>query len=73
MHLVTSEIKRETGWPLSTAGVRILRRVAPSKQLLLHRVICDENPTNNGEAFIKYVGCSDHDPVRSMRKVIQFT
>jgi hypothetical protein len=43
---------RETGWSLSGVGVRSLRRVVPSKKLLLHRVICDENPANNDEILI---------------------
>jgi len=31
-----------------------LREFVPSKKLLLHGVIYDENPTNNGETFIIY-------------------
>ena len=29
-----------------------MRRFAPSKYLLLHRVICDDNVANNGGGFV---------------------
>ena len=39
---------RETGWSLSVTGDKRLRRVDPSKKLLLHEVIRDDNSANNG-------------------------
>ena len=44
--------RRETGRSLSTAGVWVLRRVVPSKKLLLRGVIRDDKSANNGETFI---------------------
>ena len=43
---------RETGQSLSAVGVRYLRGAGHSKKLLLYRVICNDNPTNNGGTFI---------------------
>ena len=42
-----------------------LRGVAPSKKLLLHRVICDDNLANNGELFINFVSVDNHNFHRS--------
>ena len=44
--------RRETGWSPIYYERGFLRRVVLSKKLLLHREICDENVTHNGEAFI---------------------
>jgi len=46
---------RETGWSLSTAGVKYLREADSSKKLLLHEVIHDDKTANNGETFINYM------------------
>ena len=39
---------RETGWSPIYCRRRFLRKFAPSKKLLLYRVICDENAAYNG-------------------------
>ena len=43
-----SEQKRETGWSPIYCRRRYLRGVVPSKVLLLHGVIRDDNSANNG-------------------------
>lgn len=43
---------RETGWFSIYRGRRFLRRFVPSKQLLLHREICDDNVAYNGEVYV---------------------
>ena len=44
--------RRETGWSPIYCRRRFLRRVVPSKFLLLQREISDDNMAYNGEAFI---------------------
>jgi hypothetical protein len=45
---------RETGWSPIYCRRRLLRRFAPSKKLLLHAEMCDDNAAYNGEAFISF-------------------
>ena len=46
---------RETGWSLSAVGAECLREADPSKKLLLHGVIRDDNTAHNGETLIYYL------------------
>lgn len=43
---------RETGWSPIYHGRGFLRRVVPSKILLLQREIADDNVAHNGEVYI---------------------
>ncbi len=46
---------RETGWSLSTVGVRYLRGAGDSKKLLLYRVICNDKLANNDETWTNFI------------------
>lgn len=45
---------RETGWSPIYCRRRFLRRVVPSKFLLLQREISDDNMAYNGEVYVTF-------------------
>ena len=60
--LSTNQLQlRKTGWSPICCRRRNLRRSAPSKILLLHGEIRDDNVANNGETFISFGSRIIHD------------